>query len=139
MQETISTLDLISVEKVEFLLIIAPVDESYNLSRAALVAAESIKVPLKVCVMWPENTTDGNGRSEAALQPWKNFIDVVEIKKSPTSPSWWNLCQMTERGAILVRPDEHIAWRSKSKYVNDPVMEMKRVFHRIFGVDTTSP
>lgn len=132
-------MDLVSIEKVEFLLIIAPWEESYKLAQAAFMVAEGIKVPLKVCVMWPENTTDRNGRSEAALHLWKNFIDVVEIKSSRTSPSWWNLCQMTDRGAILVRPDEHVAWRSKSGNVNDPTLEMKRVFNTIFGLDTACP
>lgn len=134
----ISTLDLASVEKVEFLLIIAPVEESYRLAQAAFMVAEGIKVPLKLCVMWPENTIDGNGRSEAALLPWKNFIDVEEIKKSPASPSWWNLCQLTDRGAILVRPDEHVAWLSKSGNVHDPVLVMKQVFNTIFGLQTSS-
>jgi len=35
---------------------------------------------------------------------------------------------MTKEGAILVRPDEHIAWRVKSGLDGDPILEMRRVF-----------
>lgn len=139
-QETFSTLDLLSVDRAQFLLIIAPVESSYKLARAALEVAENIKVPLKICVVWPENSSDGNCTSQAALQPWKeNFIDIIESKKSPSSPSWWILCEMTERGAILVRPDEHIAWRSRSGNLSDPVHKMKQVFKTILGLDSSTP
>ncbi|CAI9761716.1 unnamed protein product [Fraxinus pennsylvanica] len=131
-RETFSTLDLVSGENVQFLLIIAPIEESYNLARAAFKVAEELKVPLKVAVIWP--TIDGISRSEKALSPWKNFVDAVEVKRSPSSPSWWDLCRMTDRGAILVRPDEHIAWREKSGTMNDPIYELKKVFHVVLGL-----
>jgi len=35
---------------------------------------------------------------------------------------------MTNEGAILVRPDEHIAWRVKSGLDGYPILEMRRVF-----------
>ncbi|CAN4124347.1 unnamed protein product [Withania somnifera] len=114
-KQIFSTLDLVSGDKVEFVLIIAPLKESYCLARAALEVANKFKVPLKVCVMWPSGSIDGSGSSEAALTPWKSFEDVVE------------------RGAILVRPDEHVAWRIKSS-IADPIMKMKNVFHVITGV-----
>ncbi|XP_059308423.1 uncharacterized protein LOC132059710 isoform X2 [Lycium ferocissimum] len=132
-KEIFSTLDLVSGDKVEFVLIIAPLEESYCLARAALEVANNIKVPLKVCIMWPNGSVNGTVRSEAALTPWKNFEDV-EVKSSSDSPSWWDICQMTDRGAILVRPDEHVAWRMKSR-IADPIMKMKNVFHIVTGVD----
>lgn len=133
MQETYSTLDLVSAEKVEFLLIIAPVDSSYHLALAAFQVAEECRVPLKVCIMWPEETIEGANRSKAALLPWENFIDVLEVKRDPNLSSWWGICQMTDRGAILVRPDEHIAWRTKSELLGDAKAEMTKVFHTILG------
>lgn len=133
LQETFSTLDLVSLDKVEFVLIIAPLEESYNLAQAAFKVAKEHKIPIMVCVIWPEKTTDGSGKTEAALEPWTNFIEVVELRNSPTSISWWDVCQMTDRGAILVRPDEHIAWRTKFGITADPVLEMERVFCTIFG------
>lgn len=90
-------------------------------------------MPLKVCVIWPNGSINETGRSEAASTPWK-FFEVVEVKSSSDFPSWWEMCQMTDRGAILVRPDEHIAWRTKSR-IADPIAEMKKVFHIVTGVD----
>nr|GME18966.1 putative polyketide hydroxylase isoform X1 [Ipomoea batatas] len=132
-KETFSTLDLVSAEKLEFLLIIAPVDSSYHLALATFQVAEECKVPLKVCVMWPGETNAGANRSKAALLPWENFVDVLEVKRPPNSSSWWGACQMTDRGAILVRPDEHIAWRTKSELAGDATTEMRKVFHTILG------
>ncbi|GLT86616.1 hypothetical protein SLE2022_047460 [Rubroshorea leprosula] len=134
-EETISTLDLVSVDRVEFLLMIAPVEESYHLAHAAFKVAEEFKIVIKVCVLWPADTVNGvQPNSEATLTPWKNYTDVVEVKSSPDSLSWWRTCQMTDKGAILVRPDEHIAWRVKSGVVGDPISEMRSVFVTILGM-----
>ncbi|KAL3501049.1 hypothetical protein ACH5RR_035498 [Cinchona calisaya] len=133
-KETFSTLDLVSVEKIEFLLIIAPSEESYNLAQAAFKAAEELKIPFRICVVWPEKSTGGFGRSAVALDPWTSFIEVVEVRNSQTSVSWWDICQMTDQGAILVRPDEHVAWRTKFGITGNPVLEMKRVFYTVLGI-----
>ncbi|XP_010103188.2 uncharacterized protein LOC21390160 isoform X2 [Morus notabilis] len=128
----ISTLDLISVDKVEFLLITAPIESSYCLARAALKVAEEFKVFIRVCMLWSGDNFKGiEVGSKASLEPWENYIDVLEVKKSATSLSWWEICKMTNRGAILVRPDEHIAWRVKSGVVEDPINEMRRVFSAV--------
>ncbi|XVF02707.1 hypothetical protein REPUB_Repub04eG0197500 [Reevesia pubescens] len=137
-EETISTLDLVSGDKVEFLLMIAPMEESYNLAQAAFKVANEYKVSIKVCVLWPAGTATGvQPGSKAKLAPWKNYVDVIEVKRSLGSLSWWRTCQMTEQGAILVRPDEHIAWRSKSRVAGNPYSEMKMVFSTILGVEST--
>ncbi|KAK3014219.1 hypothetical protein RJ639_008964 [Escallonia herrerae] len=136
LQEMVSTLDLVSGDKVEFLLIIAPVESSYRLAQAAFEVAQDFNASMKVCVMWPDGTVDAVARSKAALTPWDNYIDVVEVRQSATLKSWWDLCQMTHRGAILVRPDEHIAWRVKSRVVDDFASEMKKVFSTALGFDS---
>lgn len=118
-----------SGDKVEFILIIAPVKESYHLAREAFKVAEEQQVSLKVCVFWPTDSVEG---SKAALSPWKNYADVVEVRSSTSN--WWDMCNMTNRGAILVRPDEHIAWRTVSGLAGDPRVEMQRVFSAILGV-----
>ncbi|KAH7833381.1 hypothetical protein Vadar_005755 [Vaccinium darrowii] len=134
-EDIFSTLDLVSGDKIEFLLIIAPVGPSYHLAHAAFKVAEEFKVSAKVCVMWPHGAADGvEVGSEEALSPWKNYIDVVEVKQRLASSSWWDICQMTSRGAILVRPDEHVAWRVKSSVFGDPTAEMRTVFSTILGV-----
>ncbi|KAG9446658.1 hypothetical protein H6P81_012786 [Aristolochia fimbriata] len=126
---TVSTLDLVNGGVLEFLLIIAPAAEAYNLARVSSEVAQRFKVSLKVCVMWPPGSftgfTDG---SKDSLHPCTNFIDVEEVRRSGTWSSWWEMCEMTQKGAILVRPDDHIAWRVKSEVIGDPVMEMERVF-----------
>ncbi|KAK2636716.1 hypothetical protein Ddye_031508 [Dipteronia dyeriana] len=133
-REVISTLDLVSGEKIEFLLIIAPLEASYDLSRAAFKVADDFKVSIRVCVMWPAGTIkEVHIRSKAALAPWENYIDVMEVKRSSNSLSWWSICQMTDKGAILVRPDDHIAWRVKSGVIENPDLEMKRVFSAVLG------
>lgn len=131
-KEVFSTLDLVAGDKLEFLLIIAPLLPSYDLARATLAVADEFSVSAKVCIMWPHGSINGlQTGSKAALMPWENYIDVVEVKQEHISLSWWDICLMTGEGAILVRPDEHIAWRVKSKLVGDPVLEMKRVFSTI--------
>ncbi|KAJ9554504.1 hypothetical protein OSB04_018549 [Centaurea solstitialis] len=127
----ISTLDLISVDKVEFLLIIAPIDSSYRLAHAALNVANKLGILVKVCVMWPHGLVNADSQSKELLAPWENYVDVVEVRRSSGSSSWWGMCKMTHMGAILVRPDDHIAWRVKSTVVGDVRLEMKRVFSAI--------
>ncbi|PKI77026.1 hypothetical protein CRG98_002529 [Punica granatum] len=137
-EEIVSTLDLVRADKIEFLLIVAPVEASYHLAHVAFKVAKEFKVSARVCVVWPYDAVGGvEASSKAALAPWENFIDVQEVKRSLTnslSSSWWSICQMSDRGAILVRPDEHIAWRVKSGIAGDPVQEMKRVFSAVLGV-----
>lgn len=128
MQDIISTLDLISGDKIEFLLIIAPRSESYHLAHAGFKVAEEFKTSVKVCILWSASTTKIESSSKDLLTPWENYVDVEEIRQSTTSPSWWDICKMTDKGAILVRPDEHIAWRVKSGISGDPNTELMRVF-----------
>ena len=81
LQETFSTLDLVSGDKVEFLLIIAPVEDSYNLAQAAFRVGKEYKLSTKVCVLWPAGIGTGlHPGSKAKSAPWKNYIDVIEVK-----------------------------------------------------------
>lgn len=127
----ISTLDLISGDKLEFLLIIAPIDSSYRLALTVLKVAKEHNISVKVCVIWPNGLVNGDARTKTSLEPWENYIDVVEVRQPSTSSSWWDICKMTHRGAILVRPDDHIAWRVKSAVVGDIRVEIKKVFTAI--------
>ena len=92
--------------------------------------------------MWPSNTDTGDEISSAgALMPWESYVDVVEVevkRSSTVKSSWWDMCQMTDKGAILVRPDEHIAWRVKTGIVGDPILEMHRVFSAILCVKSST-
>lgn len=128
----VSTLDLVSIDRVEFLLIISPLQESYELARATIEVAKEFKADVKVCVVWPSSSSnDGVVRdSKSALVPCENVVDVMEVGEEA---SWWSICKMSERGSILVRPDEHIAWRMKSSVPLEPTLHMRDVFTIILG------
>ncbi|XP_010519667.1 PREDICTED: uncharacterized protein LOC104799053 isoform X2 [Tarenaya hassleriana] len=133
-EDIVSILDLVSIEKVEFLLIIAPFEESYQLARATFKVAEEFRTNVKVCVLWPSDNVDGTkARSKQALAPWQNYINVMELKRQPGEASWWSICKITDRGSILVRPDEHIAWLVKSIVAGDPTLRMREVLSTILG------
>lgn len=130
----VSTLDLVSTEKVEFLLIISPLQESYELARATFKVAKEYMANVKVCVVWPSSDECVERESKSALAPWENYVDVMEVKKQTgEEASWWNICKMSERGSILVRPDQHIAWRVESSVTLDPTLHMRDVFSIILG------
>ncbi|XP_072969694.1 uncharacterized protein [Typha angustifolia] len=133
-EDTFSTLDLVPGDKLEFLLIIAPLKESYDIACAMLKMAEIFKISLKVCIIWPHGTFNKETTSSGIeFASWTNFIDVEEVRR-PSMNSWWEMCHMTSRGILLVRPDEHIAWRAESNTVKDAAAEARRVFSLILGV-----
>ncbi|KAF5177355.1 FAD/NAD(P)-binding oxidoreductase family protein, partial [Thalictrum thalictroides] len=132
-KEILSTLDLVAGDKLEFLLIIAPNSKSYDLAKAGYRVAEGFQVSVKVCVMWCHRSSEGLNGSKAALVPWENFVDVEEVKK-PLALSWWEICKMSDKGALLVRPDGHIAWRTKDEVLGDAVLQMENIFSQVLGV-----
>lgn len=135
LQEKVSTLDLVRGDVVEFLLIIAPLIDSYTLACATLKVADKFKVSIRVCIVWAADDPNGfKSGSKSALAPWTNFIDVQQMEDQVNSSSWWDICKMTDRGVILVRPDEHVAWWTKSPIVgDDPAMVMEKVFSVLLG------
>ncbi|EOA15760.1 hypothetical protein CARUB_v10006897mg [Capsella rubella] len=130
----VSTLDLVSTEKVEFLLIISPLQESYELACATFKVAKEFIANVKVCVAWPSSEEGVERDSKSALAPWENYADVMEVKRQDDEgTSWWSICKMSERGSILVRPDQHIAWRAKSSVTLESTSHMRDVFSTILG------
>ncbi|CAN8291249.1 unnamed protein product [Cochlearia groenlandica] len=135
-EAVVSTLDLVSTEKVEFLLIIPPLQDSYKLARATIKAAKEFNANVKVCVVWPGSSHDDCivRESKSALAPCENYVDVVEVKtQSGEEASWWSICKMSKTGSILVRPDQHIAWCDKSGVALDSTLHMRDVFSIILG------
>lgn len=127
----LSTLDLVSGDKLEFVLITAPVKESYEIARATLKMADEFKLSAKVCIMWPRGTTEAEvEESRSKLAPWTNYVNVEELPRASGS-SWWEMCRISRKNVILVRPDEHIAWRTESDTVRDTESEVRRVFSQI--------
>lgn len=125
-------MDLVSGCKPEFLLIIAPLKASYNIARAFLTKAEELKLLVKVCIIWPQDLYQSKSTgSRVELELWENYVDVEEVKRDS---SYWDMCRLTNKGILLVRPDEHIAWRTVSDNVTDPDSEAEKVLSRILGV-----
>jgi hypothetical protein len=128
-----STLDLVSGDKPEFALITTPLKESYELAHAALKIADEFKLSAKVCVMWPPGSADDAEALEGSgseLAPWTNYVDVEEVPRDPGN-SWWEMCKISRKSVILVRPYEHVAWRTESDVVGDAESEVRRVFSQI--------
>ncbi|XP_031480328.1 uncharacterized protein LOC116250661 [Nymphaea colorata] len=129
-QETLSTLDLVRGDRVEFLLLVGPRRASYSLASAALKVAVGIRLPLRVCIVWSESFSHqciDDGRK--SLQEQSGSVIEVQIKKTQASSSWWEL---VSRGAILVRPDDHIAWQvALSESIQNPALEFERVFSQL--------
>uniref|UniRef100_A0A0A9DBL2 FAD-binding domain-containing protein n=1 Tax=Arundo donax TaxID=35708 RepID=A0A0A9DBL2_ARUDO len=131
-----STLDLVSGDKLEFVLITAPLKESYEIARATLKIADEFKLSAKVCVMWPQGSAGAEVvKSRSELAPWTNYVDVEEVPRVPGN-SWWEMCQISSKSVILVRPDEHIAWRIESDMATDADSEVRRVFSQIMRLNS---
>ncbi|CAL4946099.1 unnamed protein product [Urochloa decumbens] len=131
MQGVFSTLDLVNRDKLEFVLIIAPLKGSYVIARATLKVADEFKLSAKVCVIWPQGSADVEvEESRSELEPWTNYVDVEEVPRV-SGNSWWEMCQVSRKNVILVRPDEHIAWRMESDMVRDADSEVRGVFSQI--------
>lgn len=131
-----STLDLVSGDKIEFVIIIAPLKESYKLAQAMLRIADEFELSAKVCVMWPQGSRDVEAKgSISELAPWTNYVDVEEIPRATVNSSWWEMCRVSNRSVILVRPDEHIAWRTEPDMVRDAYSDIRRVFSQILSLN----
>ncbi|MEZ5651590.1 MAG: FAD-dependent monooxygenase [Burkholderiaceae bacterium] len=46
---------------------------------------------------------------------------------------WARASEITDSGAVLVRPDHHVCWRA-GKMVADPVVELRRVLQSVLGL-----
>lgn len=100
----ISTLDLVGIG--EFLLIIGSSNEKW--SEAIKEISNTLGVQIK-CISIGDDC---------------DYHD-------PTS-QWKEVCQITEEGAILVRPDNHVAWRTKVE-VENPLETLTNVMNGILG------
>lgn len=157
-KEICSTLDLISGNVTEFLLIATPSKTCYIWADAAFKIAKVYKVPLKVCIIWPrgisasrlsKESMDAWHESEGSItQQMQSVLDGEDWRRENTefvvdveeiSGSWLELCKMTKPGVLLVRPDEHIAWRSDPTFSGDTMPELNKVFSIVLrkpGLDT---
>jgi len=96
--KTISTLDLF--EK-EFVLLLG--SDGYEWQAAAEQLVKSILFPIKIYRV-------------------ANHGDLIDVDNQ-----WHQVYEITTTGAVLVRPDGHVAWRSQS-IVGEPVEVLRNVF-----------
>jgi hypothetical protein len=103
-------------------------------------------MPIQVAVLWPEgsakrlwtsiqsgDTTASDCTEEESymLYEWgyqnQNYVTQVEEYLS----SWWEECKQPEPGAVLVRPDDHTAWRTKLQAGDTSSVEVERVLRDV--------
>jgi hypothetical protein len=123
-------LDLISQSEVHLALIVGSNDSGCSWAEAALTAAELSGVPLKIVVMRPGKMNETKGFS---VQKWAFAIECRVIH-AEIDEGWWQLCGVPAVGAILVRPDEHVAWRATTAPDSSSVQQLHYVFTKVFPV-----
>lgn len=110
---------------------------------AALESVKTCRMPIRVAVLWPEGSAKrlwtssvqsaDNRPSELTeeesymLYEWgyENQHHVIQVEEFRRA--WSELCRVPASGAILVRPDDHIAWRTKLPATNGASVEVERV------------
>ena len=79
----------------------------------------------------------GDGWVEAAESLGKEFGITIAVHKIGPRQEWQDLVgdwanarEIRDSGALLVRPDHHVAWRAEGM-VADPEAELRRVLNSI--------
>lgn len=99
----------------------------------------------------PSGEREWQAAAEAARAEYGCPIEVVVIGRKPglsdPSDSYLRVCEIGNEGAILVRPDKHVAWRTRSM-PSLPKIHLSRVLRRLLheppqvtpqeGIDTRS-
>ena len=66
----------------------------------------------------------------SACEAWPIELVKIEADEEEEKGAWSRACGLESGGAILVRPDQHVAWRSPSK-PEDPSSSLMRVLSTI--------
>jgi hypothetical protein len=103
-------------------------DRGCSWAEAALTAAELSGVALKIVVMWPGKMNETKG---FFVQKWA-FASECRVVHAEIDEGWWQLCGVPAVGAILARPDEHVAWRSTTAPDSSSVQQLHSVFTKVF-------
>ncbi|CAM6082506.1 unnamed protein product [Calypogeia fissa] len=143
-----STLDLLSSDRLCFLFLTGPGRSGSLWGAAALESVKTCSMPIRVAVMWPEGSAkrvwtssvqsaQNHQQSELTeeesymLYEWgyENRDNVIQVEEFLSA--WWELCTVPASGAILVRPDDHVAWRTKLHATSGASLEVQRVLKRV--------
>ncbi|KAL2641956.1 hypothetical protein R1flu_009543 [Riccia fluitans] len=116
-EASLSTSDLVSSDSCEFLLIVGPNRSGLKWGSEALKVAQMLRVPITVSVIWPQrfaqrhSLNDLNAEERVVAHEWVQLKTVNLLHAGEDDGCWFKLCGMPSTGALLVRPDQHIAWR----------------------------
>ncbi|CAM6105238.1 unnamed protein product [Calypogeia fissa] len=143
-----STLDLLSSDRLCFLFLTGPGRSGSLWGAAALESVKTCSMPIRVAVMWPEGSAkrlwtsfvqsaQNHQQSELTeeesymLYEWgyENRDNVIQVEEF--LGAWWDLCTVPASGAILIRPDDHIAWRTKLHATSEASLKVQRVLKRV--------
>ncbi|KAG0583412.1 hypothetical protein KC19_3G134100 [Ceratodon purpureus] len=129
-KKSCSTLDLISESEIHLVLIVGSNESGRTWAEAALSAAKLSAVPLKIVFMCPGKVNE----SEVFSVPkWVSASESI-LTHAEVDQGWWELCGIPDVGAILVRPDEHVAWRSTTAPDRSSDQLLRKVFAKVFPV-----
>lgn len=156
-QDINSTLDLVSGDIVQFVLIVGSCKSGCIWADAALSAGKSYGVSMKVVFIWPASSFTGiirddrihmqhspsvgrskEGTEAACVDNWCCENEGKFVHAEEVGSGWWEMCDTPEVGAILVRPDEHIAWRSTTEAHSDSVQELGKVLAQVLSKSCTN-
>ncbi|XP_024524875.1 uncharacterized protein LOC9654414 [Selaginella moellendorffii] len=127
-----STLDLIHPSRLEFLFLVECSASGLNWAEDALQLSKSSPFPLRVVVLSDQTARDAEADFVGS---WKErnagaYTEVVAADKC----NWWELCGVSQPGiVILVRPDDHIAWRSSKQHGSKSFEELRLAFDSVLG------
>ncbi|XP_073387845.1 uncharacterized protein [Physcomitrium patens] len=130
---TCSTLDLVSESEIDLVLIVGCNNSGCTWTEAAVTSAKSLSVKVRVVIMWPPGLETKMGESEelSVQRRVSAFKDRV-VHAEQADQGWWELCGVPDVGAILVRPDEHVAWRSLNLPDRSSAEHLHRAFAEVF-------
>lgn len=140
-----STLDLIGGDSLEFLFFVGPNDSGRLWADSMLLVAKHFHVMLKVIVVWPIGysskvyeqmmktsltlPSDSVASEDmSTMHVWGHEKGELVMHVEEVDRCWWDLCKVPCVGAILVRPDDHVAWLSLIESSSDSIKELDNVF-----------
>ena len=95
-----------------------------------LLAARDYQVTLKLVMVWPNGLWSNNLGIDSAKEicDWAHNKQGSLLHVEVIDADWWGLCKIPSVGAILVRPDDHVAWVSHSESNSDSINDLHNVF-----------
>jgi len=89
--------------------------------------------PHRSCATWrPSGALAAAEIDHARRIPLHVFMVGPEVDLADPDGSWVTTYGVEQDGAVLIRPDGHVAWRSRSR-VNNPAQALHGVLASVLG------